>query len=76
MWWIFGLINVVIVFVVAWFYCSEIKEEEEELSREDAITIGTLAVLAFLGGILVFVLLVGLFAYLIIDFIKFLKNKR
>lgn len=76
MWWIFGLINVVIVGVLSWFYFSEIKEEDDVWSRQDKIAIGILAVLAFLGGILVFVLFVGLLAYLVIDFIKFVKNKR
>lgn len=76
MWWIFGLINVVIVGVLSWFYFSEIKEEDDVWSRQDKIAIGILSVLAFLGGILVFVLFVGLLAYLVIDFIKFVKNKR
>lgn len=76
MWWIFGLINVVIVGVLSWFYFSEIKEEDDVWTRQDKIAIGILALLAFLGGVLVFVLFVGLLAYLVIDFIKFVKNKR
>jgi hypothetical protein len=75
MWWIFGLINVVIVGVLSWFYCSEVKAEGE-LSRQDKIAIGTLVVFAFLGGVLAFVLFVGLLVYLIIDFIKFIRNKK
>jgi hypothetical protein len=75
MWWIFGLINVVIVGVLSWFYCSEVKEEGE-LTRRDKIAIGTLAIFAFLGGVLAFVLFVGLLVYLFIDFIKFLRNKQ
>lgn len=75
MWWIFGLINVVIVGVLSWFYYSEVKTEEE-LTRQDKIAIGTLAVFAAFGGVLVFALFVGLLVYLVIDFIKFLKNKK
>jgi hypothetical protein len=75
MWWIFGLINVVIVGVLSWFYCSEVKEEGE-LTRRDKIAIGTLVVFAFLGGIVAFVLFVGLLVYLFIDFIKFIRNKH
>ena len=75
MWWIFGLINVVIVGVLSWFYFNEVKEGDE-WTRQDKIAIGTLVVLAFLGGLLAFVLFVGLLVYLVIDFIKFLKNKQ
>lgn len=75
MWWIFGLINVVIVFVFAWFYFNEVKEDDE-WTRQDKIAIGTLSVLAFLGGLLAFVLLVGLLVYLVIDFIKFIRDKH
>ena len=75
MWWIFGLINVVIVGLLSWFYCSEVKEEGE-LTRRDKIAIGTLSVFAFLGGVLAFVLFVGLLVYLFIDFIKFIRNKQ
>lgn len=75
MWWIFGLINVVIVGVLSWFYCSEVKTEGE-LTRQDKIAIGTLVVFAFLGGLLTFVLLVGLLVYLVIDFIKFIRDKH
>lgn len=75
MWWIFGLINVVIVGVLSWFYCSEVKTEGE-LTRQDKIAIGTLVVFAFLGGLLAFVLLVGLLVYLVIDFIKFIRDKH
>ena len=75
MWWIFGLINVVIVGLLSWFYCSAVKTEGE-LTRQDKIAIGTLVVFAFLGGVLAFVLFVGLLVYLFIDFIKFLRNKQ
>lgn len=75
MWWIFGLINVVIVFVFAWFYFNEVKEDDE-WTRQDKIAIGTLVVFAFLGGLLAFVLLVGLLVYLVIDFIKFIRDKH
>ena len=41
MWWIFGLINVVIVGVLSWFYFSEIKEEDDVWSRQDKIAIAS-----------------------------------
>ena len=75
MWWIFGLINVVIVGLLSWFYCSEVKEEGV-LTRQDKIAIGTLVVFAFLGGVLAFVLFVGLVVYLFLDFIKYIRNKK
>lgn len=76
MWWFFGLINVVIVGLLSWFYCIEVKEEGAELTRRDKIAIGTLVVFAFLGGLLAFVFFVGLLVYLFIDFIKFIRNKQ
>lgn len=73
MWWIFGLINVVIVSLFAWFYSNEVKDRDV-WTREDKIAIGILGVLAFLGGIIVSIGIAGLFVYLIVDFIKFVNK--
>ena len=73
MWWLFGLINVIIVMGFAWFYHKKIKQEVVWL-REEKIALGTLLVLAFLTGILGTLVFVGLLVYLIIDFVKFIKK--
>lgn len=73
MWWLFGLINVIIVIGFAWFYHKKIKEEVVWL-REEKVALGTLLVLAFLTGILGTLVFTGLLVYLIIDFVKFIKK--
>ena len=73
MWWLFGLINVIIVMGFAWFYHKKIKEEVVWL-REEKVALGTLLVLAFLTGILGTLAFAGLFVYLIIDFVKFIRK--
>lgn len=75
MWWIFGLVNVIIVMLFAWFYFREIKEGEK-WTMKDKVAVGLLVILAFLGGVIATVGIVGLIVYLIIDFILFVKNKR
>ena len=73
MWWLFGLINVIIVMGFAWVYHKKIKEEVVWL-REEKVALGTLLVLAFLAGILGTFVFVVLLAYLIIDFVKFIRK--
>lgn len=73
MWWLFGLINMIIVMGFAWFYHKKIKEEVVWL-REEKVALGTLLVLAFLTGILGTLAFVGLLVYLIIDFVKFIRK--
>lgn len=73
MWWLFGLINVIIVMGFAWFYHKKIKEEVVWL-REEKVALGTLLVLAFLTGILGTFIFAGLLVYLIIDFVKFIRK--
>lgn len=73
MWWLFGLVNMIIVMGFAWFYHKKIKEEVVWL-REEKVALGTLLVLAFLTGILGTLAFVGLLVYLIIDFVKFIKK--
>ena len=74
MWWLFGLINIIVTILFAWGFFKFIKEEK--MTRNNKIALGTLCVFAFLGGYIVSVILVGLLIYLIIDFIKFIKNKQ
>lgn len=73
MWWLFGLINVIIVMGFAWFYHKKIKEEVVWL-REEKVALGTLLVFAFLTGILGTLVFTGLLVYLIIDFVKFIRK--
>ena len=73
MWWLFGLINVIIVMGFAWFYHKKIKEEVVWL-REEKVALGTLLVFAFLTGILGTLVFAGLLVYLIIDFVKFIRK--
>ena len=73
MWWLFGLINMIIVMGFAWFYHKKIKEEVVWL-KEEKVALGTLLVLAFLTGILGTLVFAGLLVYLIIDFVKFIKK--
>ena len=73
MWWLFGLINVIIVMGFAWFYHKKIKEEVVWL-KEEKVALGTLLVLAFLTGILGTLIFTGLLVYLIIDFVKFIRK--
>ena len=73
MWWLFGLINVIIVMGFAWFYHKKIKEEVVWL-KEEKVALGTLLVLAFLAGILGTFVFTGLLVYLIIDFVKFIRK--
>lgn len=73
MWWLFGLVNVIIVMGFAWFYHKKIKEEVVWL-REEKVALGTLLVLAFLSGILGTLVFTGLLVYLIIDFVKFIRK--
>lgn len=75
MWWIFGLVNVIIVILFTWFYSNEIKEGEI-WTMKDKVAVGLLVILAFFGGVIATVSIVGLIVYLIIDFILFVKNKR
>ena len=73
MWWLFGLVNMIIVMGFAWFYHKKIKEEVVWL-RDEKVALGTLLVLAFLTGILGTLFFTGLLVYLIIDFVKFIRK--
>jgi hypothetical protein len=73
MWWIFGLINMVIVFGFAWFYLKVVKENNNWF-KNDKVALVTLLLLAFLSGFLGTLFLGGLLIYLIIDFVKFVRK--
>lgn len=73
MWWLFGLINMIIVILSSWFYCNKVKEGRT-LTSNDKIAFGIMLVLAFLSGFLGTLFICGIFIYLIIDFVKFVKN--
>lgn len=74
MWWIFGLINVLIVLLIAWFFNKKIKEGNK-WSLDDKCTFGVFLFLAILGGYIVTSIFVGLLICLVIDFIRYTKNK-
>jgi hypothetical protein len=69
MWWIFGLINVIVVMLFSWFFDKKIKQEAE-WTLDDKCTLGVLLFLALIGGPFVTFLFIGLLIYLIIDFIR------
>ena len=73
MWWIFGLINMVIVFGFAWFYLKVVKENNNWF-KNDKVALVTLLLLAFLSGFLGTLFLGGLLIYLIVDFVRFVRK--
>lgn len=73
MWWLFGLINVFVIILIAWIWFKVIKDEHT-ITKNDKIAIGVLCFLMFLLGIVGTVLIGGLLIYFIIDFIKFIKR--
>ena len=73
MWWLFGLINIIIVILSAWFYNKKVKEDLA-LTSNDKISFGIMLVLAFLSGFLGTLVVCGIVIYLIVDFVKFVKN--
>ena len=70
MWWIFGLINMIIVLLFSWFYNKKIKQDLK-WTLNDKSSFGVFLFLALIGGPLVTLLFIGLLIYLIIDFIKY-----
>ena len=75
MWWlfVFGLINVIVVLLSAWFYDKKVKEGRA-LTSNDKIAFGLMLVLAFLSGFLGTLVVCGIVICLIVDFVKFVKN--
>lgn len=73
MWWFFGLINVVVVFALAYFLFKVIKDEHE-ITKNDKIALGILLVFAFLSGLAGTAFIGGVLIYLVIDFVRFIKK--
>lgn len=73
MWWIFGLINMIVVLLFSWFYDKKIKGDIK-WTLNDKCSFGTFLFLALMGGPFVTLLFIGLLIYLIIDFIKYNKE--
>ena len=73
MWWIFGLINVIVVLLFSWFFDKKIKQDLK-WTLDDKCSFGTLLFLAIIGGYISTLLFIGLLIYLIIDFIRYNKQ--
>ena len=73
MWWLFGLINVFVIILIAWIWFRVIKDEHE-ITKNDKIAIGVLCFLMFLLGIVGTILIGGILIYFIIDFIRFIRK--
>lgn len=73
MWWIFGIINIIVVLLFSWFYDKKIKQDLK-WTLNDKCSFGTFLFLALIGGYLVTLLFICLFIYLVIDFIRYNKQ--
>lgn len=73
MWWIFGLINVVIIFGFGFFYRKKVKDVSV-WNLDDKGSFYTLLVFAFLSGFVGTLCFAGLLIYLLIDFIIYIKK--
>jgi hypothetical protein len=73
MWWLFGLINVIIVLLLGLFFDRKIKGGSK-WTMDDKCSFCVFIFVSFVGGSLVSILLVCLLVYLIIDFIKYTKS--
>lgn len=73
MWWIFGLINVVIVVTAFLVYHCKIKENPMWF-KENKVAFGTMLVVAFLSGFVGTMVLGGLLIYLVVDFVRYVRK--
>ena len=73
MWWIFGLINLVIMVTVFLVYHCKIKDNCMWF-KENKVAFGTMLAVAFLSGFIGTAFIIGLLIYLIIDFIRYIKK--
>lgn len=73
MWWLFGLINVIVIILIAWVWFRIIKDEHT-ITKNDKIALGVLCFLMFLLGIVGTILIGGILIYSIIDFIRFIRK--
>ena len=67
------MINVVVVFALAYFLFKVIKDEHE-ITKNDKIALGILLVFAFLSGLVGTAFIGGVLIYLVIDFVRFVKK--
>lgn len=74
MWWIFGLINVVIIVGFGFFYRKKIKDVSVWY-LDDKYSFYTLLIFEFLGSFVGTLCLAGLLIYLLIDFIIYIIKK-
>lgn len=74
MWWIFGLINVVIIVGFGFFYRKKVKDISVWY-LDDRYSFYTLLIFAFLSGFVGTFCLAGLLIYLLIDFIIYIIKK-
>lgn len=70
MWWIFGLINVIVVLLFSWFFDKKIKQDLK-WTLKDKSSLGVFLFLSLIGGYFITMLIICLLIYLIIDFIKY-----
>jgi hypothetical protein len=75
MWWIFGLINIIVVLLFTLFYDKKIKKDAK-WTLNNKSSLGVFLFIALIGGPFITFLLIGLLIYLIIDFIKYNYNKK
>lgn len=73
MWWLFGLINVFVIMLIAWIWFRVIKDEHT-VTKNDKIALGILCFLMFLLGIVGTVSIGCILIYVIIDFIIFVRK--
>lgn len=73
MWWLFGLINVFVIILIAWIWFKIIKDEHS-VTKNDKIVLGVLCFLMFLLGIVGTVSIGCILIYVIIDFIIFVRK--
>ena len=73
MWWLFGLINVFVIILIAWVWFRIIKDEHA-VTKNDKIALGVLCFLMFLLGIVGTVSIGCILIYVIIDFIIFVRK--
>ena len=71
MWWLFGLINIIVIILSTWFFNNKIKDGSV-WTLSDKCAFSIIVLFAFLSGILGTLFIAGVFIYLVIDFVRFL----
>jgi uncharacterized membrane protein YbaN (DUF454 family) len=73
MWWICGLINVVVIILFACFFNRRIKKYDKWLMY-DKVFFWSILILSFLSGFMGTLFFAGVLIYLIIDFFLYIKK--